>query len=379
MWRLRNVAIVSGVALGVAIAWVVTRPAMRPHTDRPNSGPAVLYARAMADRVEIMWELLGSGKARTVYRSATSRFVRRIPDEIGFLPSPDGRWMVLWETERDDETGLPVRAQWLVARLPDGKLYRLGETRRDANLLPAWEAGPVLVIMGRTGDFRWDPSTGRPRGRLPGPPANARLREYCQRYYPLGTADLPDAWANVFTPSDTPYYKRQPIEHVLLRSTGIPGMGELRVLGRQVYGFPYAAYSPDGSQFAFAHRGESTALSAADLNLRRPEGARIQIRRIPSRELLWLMDVPAVYRPSRETPWVRYNPPVEGPWTYSAVRDPRWSHDGSYFSFTVEQETETRVVVLDASDWWEVATIPNAMNAFVLPDATEARTSADAP
>jgi len=384
--RMAIVAALLAATVAAVVVWVLVRPTRGRGRGRPWTGPAILCGQVASDHVSIVWRGLGGDDPRTVYRSAAVRWGHAVPDEFGFLPSADGRWVVVWETKFRKETREALRTKWLVVSLPAGRRYRLGETFGGARLLPAWDDRAGLVLVGKGGEFRWDPEEGPPRGTLPAaiPATDAQvaLLSYCARYYPRAgsymRAALSKFQQRVRIPGDRDdqkFHRLQPPEYAVLRSSGIPGMTELRFLldypayAQSMRRFPYAAFTRDGHQFAYAYVGrpalrrQETAGEQATAS--GPRGGLIRVYSVASGEVVWTMDRPSEYRPERSPPWMKTNPPT-GPWTYVAVRDPRWSQDEKYFSFTLQEELREHVVVLETSGWREVVRIPDAANGFVL-------------
>jgi hypothetical protein len=58
------------------------------------------------------------------------------------------------------------------------------------------------------------------------------------------------------------------------------------------------------------------------------------------------------------------------------MTDPRWSDDGSYFSFTLKEESASSVVLVDALNWKEIGRLSDAENGFVVSDNPRERASA---
>jgi hypothetical protein len=176
-------------------------------------------------------------------------------------------------------------------------------------------------------------------------------------------------------PEDRIFIERQPIEYAVLRSTGIPGLGTLRgnpygpFVSRVSWRFPYAAFQAKGRVFAYAYLApRAGGQQAGDRAIKdRPLGAQVQVWDVASRSVLWHARIPSEYRPERVPKSMLTNPPT-GPWTWVEVRDPRWSTDGRYFLFTMVQERDSSVVVLNTSDWAEVRQMPDAANGFVIPN-----------
>lgn len=343
-----------------------------------RAGPYIVYAKPSEEwRTEVRCRRLESGEDRLVYISAESRWHSRVPDALGFLPSPDGGWLLVWDTQYDLESGLPDVTRWALVSLWERRTVDLGESRGEAAFLPRWEDHQHVRLIGDESAAVFDVAAGRQAGGLPmqimAGHSEEALLEYSRRYHAQDKECLSCALTRLEAESKalaSVSVRMEPDGYIVLRSSGIPGLDKLRPL-RPPWARPSAACSPDGSlvacagwwQYLPSPRDIADGAPVGDIAF----GGGLGIVEVASGTLVWHLEVAPRYLPGR-VPDYHVNPPVS-PWTSPTFRDLRWSHDGRYLSWTLHDDPSPRVIVVDTTSWREVLRIPDAMNAFVLADA----------
>jgi len=135
-----------------------------------------------------------------------------------------------------------------------------------------------------------------------------------------------------------------------------------------------ASLSPDKSNMAVADRGVQKYVARKQPFEIKKEvsGVRLRVVDLVSGKILFryqafpkAMEYPDGYPMS--------NPPRPD-WSSTYLEDLRWSPDGQYLSFTVYDDPQYKheipaVHIIDAQTWKETLCIPNAINAFILPDS----------
>ena len=380
-----------------------------PAAIAPRAGPAVVYQRypgATGPR-EILWRPLSSSTETVVLTKPEGGF--------GYLPSPDGKHLLVWETQVDPAH--PVEdfpkwftTRWFVQPLPAGPPTEVGQTAGFPLLLPFWQDNQHAELAGEV-TLRGDRELSvfdLTRGRLSRPlpvvqqdqldafnfgvahwVARTRLEAYAHQHmlpelaglYRALSASIPDGGMGEPTPGiheDLHGDLAEPPEYLLLRATGIPALSEL--IRHLDYYRPQFACAPDGSAIAYywiyQHTKDSylAAQYGADASGRAlKEGvyARVDVQYFS----------PPKHRVVAVVPW----PGALPLWPHSLIaistdarigvwpmcRDLRWSRDGRYLSFTeaLDPRSDATVKVFDTVTWTEVLSVPHAQNAFVIPDA----------
>jgi len=161
----------------------------------PNTlAASVVFARPGREGVEVVVRELQSRKSRVVF---SSRSQGGVPDDFGFLPSPNGKWLLLWDYlfwHSGGERGADL-TRWLLIHVPDGRARELGRTRGSPWLLPHWKDSQHVLLEGESGSVSFDvkavtdewpfSSTRDPQTYNNwGERAQARLLGYARRYYP---------------------------------------------------------------------------------------------------------------------------------------------------------------------------------------------------
>ena len=403
---------------------------------------ALVYGRASdTGRPDVIWQSLRLDEPRVVYESLQERSWA-ILDDLGWLPSPDGRWLYVWDAPHD-EYGLPVSRQLVLVGLPRGAVVPVGQLGGDERVLPYWQDSVQLVLATPAHETTFDverrtlteplPRWAPPIG-LPGDEESARelqvaLVDYCSRRYGDNRSCLLLALEGLESELGVMQYLRgrhgwdhcppwEPDvpEYFFLRSIGVLPLDGYR--GERAF-FPTVVCSPDGRLVARA--------GVAKIPLRRQSEsgdwesvfdieARVDVFDVASRKGVWATAVEQRGGPRKlshpdEPLW--YWPEYPRPY----FRDLRWSWDGRYLSFTLcnvpiypglpiprtfserdrpvkvlasegvagEYPWRTAVVVVDTFTWydrttaWSYLYIPGGLNAFVVPDATETAAGLDAP
>ena len=396
-------------------------------SDGPLPGHALIYAEKQGKEADprtptlynlnwqIMW-LPGAGgrPARTVYVGGPKMwFNGRLPVYFGFLPSPDGSRVCVWETHYGPpgRWEQPTETVWTMVELPGGEKRKIHSQRElDGRLHPPLYQGlsgylPVWLDNDRLqlekGDLRatYDVRTGKLSPALPAeskPPADyyeahdrdvdeetteavAWRKQYLAQYFPDDRRVLDEALRTLPTELGLMGYLRErDVSHLdarddlLLRPVGVVGLwGPWVRYDKRVW--PSIAISPDQKLVArtgVVASGKVFTLDRAWSTEKGPWGsntfeARVDVYELSSRTHLWGMSVP---RPSTSATDVSVSD--HDCW----FNDIRWSQDGRYLSFTWHQPPYgyDRVVVVDALTWREVLRVSNASNAFVAPYVAEA-------
>jgi len=370
---------------------------------------AVLYLRrARSRRYQVVWQRGQETEAgRVIYETGhlRARSVRPSlappPEGVGVLPSPDGRWVHVWETAYDG-SGASVKTVWLVVEVPTGRRLQIGEQPGGpVGYFPYWlddsrlllEKGNYATVFDvRTGlaNPRF-PAAAKPRyrwsardidvGSLGGNDDERTLawgREYVRRHYSRELHTLRSAVAAFGRDLGLSSYLRarearewpQPdaLEDLLLRPMGVVAW----VRSKQIW--PTVAISPGGEMlartaFVVTGRRQESGLSG-DQFLGYAFDARLDVYALPGGQRLWGKSAHQPWAQPRDTAMYlgRHGlASVADVW----FQDPRWSSDGRYLSFTTRDESprKTTVSVLDSSTWQVVLRIPDATDAFVVPVA----------
>jgi len=243
--------------------------------------------------------------------------------------------------------------------------YVLHSFREFLNALPAQSAPPADYYEAHDRDVDGDTEA-----------AVAWRREYLLRHFPGDLEVLEQTLRSPHAELGIAGY-RQPrgaskpetLDDLVLRPMGVVGLwGRWVRWDKRVW--PSLAISPDHRLIARA----GVLRTGQVFELRRwwntedgPKAvntfdARVDVYELSSRRRLWGISVP---RQSTGSTDISVDP--QECW----FSDIRWSRDGRYLSFTWHQPPYgyDSVSVIDASTWREVLRVPNASNAFVVPDA----------
>ena len=374
--------------------------------EEPLPGHALVYAEKQGKEAnprtptlyDLSWNVVwlpgaGGGPARTVYVGGPKMsFSGRLPVHFGFLPSPDGYRVLVWETlyEPEGTWDKPLKTVWTIVELPEGKPHLLHVQRGLVGYLPIWlneynlqlgKGNVVAIFDARTGllspDLPSESTAAATHDReIDGEnkAAVAWRREYLAQRLPgdrevldeaLRTLPIQLALATYLRERGFPYPDTQ--DDLLLRPMGVVGLwGPWIRYDKRVW--PSIAISPDhkliaragviGSGEVLSLRGFGKGGKAERANTFE---ARVDVYEVSSRRHLWGISVP---RPSTTSTDFSVS---HGECWFS---DLRWSEDRRYLSFTWHQAPYGYdwVSVVDSSTWREVLRVSNASNAFVVPD-----------
>jgi hypothetical protein len=316
---------------------------------------------------------------------------------VGFLPSPDGRWLHVWETIMGGQDNSPLTTQWFAVELLTGRRLQIGEQPGRVGFLPYWLDDHRLLLERGDQSTIFDVRDGRLTRPLPVMPAvpesPGRWREryidskwpgdtlavswrvaYIQRHYASDLERLSYALAKLESElAVSPYLhlREYPCadlpEDLLLRP-----MGVVLLSGPSGKGdWPSVALSPDGRYLAraavlpigVAPAGRAGSASSQMRTFR----ARVDVFDLSSGERVWAAIIPRdlkqqgdVFRGLRGT-------------SAASFRGLRWSRDGRYLSFGIPAMINGRhaisETVLERGSWKEIARIPDAYDTFVVPVA----------
>jgi hypothetical protein len=428
-----------------------------PDTGPPSARYAVVYTHQVEHGpLEIRWkELLSAeyvgvvGSSGDTAQSARHKLTSAHPprsvytvlspsaywgsESLRYLPSPDGRWLYVWETRYAEDGWRPLGATLSVVRLPEGEVVKVAEPKEGVPL-PRWEDSRHLVLETDTGSSVFDVAERKLTGPLPSwaPKASTGssdegerrwqtwLAGYWAMRYPAATKCLHAALRSLRGELGVESHLREraePPEMLTIRPSGI-----VRFQSR--YGeellYPSVACSPDGQWIARAW-----VFSTPPFKKRNEQGkwvsrqgaqARIDVYNLPRRKLAWSTSmVWPVYEAPEGSRLPTYNPQYLEP----RFSDLRWGGKSRFLSYTAcslprpwgvpmevrylwerdlrvywewegqERETPTTaVVVVDGGKaWnspgalgeavfdWTYLYIPDASSAFVIPVWEESQLS----
>jgi hypothetical protein len=337
---------------------------------------AVIYVSHVLGTNRIAHQTLALPAPRTLVRLTDAS---SIPDSTGFLPSPDGQWLMVWEPDPSATKEGRTPTQWLVIRVRDGKSWQLGQTDTPSLLLPRWTDATHVVLEGDTTSATFDTKKQKlltPLPRWQGPDEGRRARTekrllvFCRRDK-VGTQAFLKAWPTVekeLQVNDLSPNPTEPKEFVLLRNFGIPGMGIIRqqdhsAIMRGMNRLPRVVMNPDGTRLA-----ASFVTNIQTGNVWQWADACLDVFDIASGKSLWHTIIPARdwQRPANDPNIDITSVP---PHTSPEYRDLRFSADGKYLSYTTIAETgndDRTVHVIDTTKWQEIVSIPKAEEAFVV-------------
>ena len=388
--------LVSGTAL-----WLVNqRRAVLPRLQA-----AIVYVCEI-DRRSVVAHLTASGSHPQLLRDYPLQrdlFGARegVPDVVGILPSPDGSWLLAWGPVPAESTPLGRRrglsTEWIAICLRDGSVVKLTEAEDDwrvsRSLLPYWAGETRLVLEGSDGAWVFDLEGGAEPGVVAateqvvsaeqrGGTGAERLVKYLVRHYAEEREAYLAAVERLRGPlgmeGSRQWKRRWPLwreEWPYLLTLGIPvGLALREPTAGWMTGWPRVeiSCSPDERWVARADQGISRRLKRRDPPGRAlVRGARLDVLEVSSGRRIWgtqALPTPTGYIPGH----LRiggFPPPAL--WNSPQFWDVRWSRDGRYLSFTLYDAPGPSVIVMDAKTWKEVLRIPNAMDAFVLPEPKE--------
>lgn len=135
----------------------------------------VLCVRKRQGALQIVAQPLGSNTSYVLYSQNLAGHIPGVPDQLGFLPSPDGRRLLVWSVKRWDRYGQPAATEWSMIEVHSAEAQSLGVTTGEARLLPHWTGGNQLVLTGHGEDASIDSDEAGAAPRLPDPvlPENA--------------------------------------------------------------------------------------------------------------------------------------------------------------------------------------------------------------
>ncbi len=318
----------------VLSAFVVELPA---NADPTQPKPAVIYTTSDWEHgTRIVWQ---------EFQSQTTHIVRKLVWLGGFLPSPDGQWIVIWdEIPRRDQQG-PAKA-WEAVRLRDAKVVSLGIAEGSGDLLPYWISATSLRLEAKHARVAFSTMTEKLSGPLSQPMKIAGESEetwwkqqlelslsYAWNYYPSQTRiflkmyDKLDAEMNIGEYESERGRNRERKEFMLLRCLGIPGMTQQNY-GRVKSGLsqvPRVAVSPDSRLIACSYIYNSNGVP--DKGFYRAD-AQLMVFDVSSGKRIWRATIPS-------QDWKRVAPPPDyNQWPTLAVyctaiprpsMEPRWA------------------------------------------------------
>jgi len=373
---------------------------------------AVVFARKcfVEDRVygwQVMWQPgTHTSQQRVVYETAPTRGLVRIPSRLGYLPSPDGRWLLVWETTYPPETPDVLTTTWTAVTLPTGEHVAIAAMQGLAGAFPHWLDDHQVVLEKAGESAVFDVALRRLTGKLPErqePTQTAERdvdddnvsaawrQQFLKRYFQpqlecaRGAAATPQLDLRRFLqPREFP--DADTVEAFLLRP-----MGLVQVVGymERKESWPSLAVAPNCGMIARAavlpvglamidyDSGEHTMGTVV-----RPELAVYDFR---SGKQLWrersrLWSGPQASDVGVELPGDAWEP---------SYRDIRWSGDGRYLSFTRHNNIDEHgrltdsTAVVDSTTWTRELRLWDVTNAFVVPNAEQmptgetTRTNAD--
>jgi len=347
---------------------------------------AVIYARpCQVDRthwsVEIIWQSLSTaGQPRVLYKAAPTDMVIAVPSAFGLLPSPGGRFLLVWESTWKEKGGTWLRTTWKVLSLPDGKVMSVAEVPGFRGFLPYWlddqrlllERGPESTVF----DLRTRRFSKPLPPRIPAlvtmayrdvesddTVARGWRHDYLQRHYARDCRSLPAVLSRLGGDLGVCAYLRardypemDTEDDLLIRPLGIVDLAHL-LSGKDAW--PSIAFSPKGGLVARAgvlvNRPPREATGVGGFE------ARVDVWRVSTGEHVWGQGMSTRFAPGDDVA-------VTSPGHHGGFfAHPRWSPDERYFSFTTCTGLGTSgIVVLDAATWRERLQVPNALNAFVV-------------
>src|SRR4030042_2011128 len=114
---LHSISFVTVVLFAVCGSLLLGCGAVTPEGPQPSAVPsfrndrALVYVERKANNIQVMWRAFTSPERHVLYRSKQEEQAPDIPAEFGFLPSPGGRWVLVWDVIRDPSPRAVV-TQW---------------------------------------------------------------------------------------------------------------------------------------------------------------------------------------------------------------------------------------------------------------------------
>ncbi|NIM06826.1 MAG: hypothetical protein GTO55_09820 [Armatimonadetes bacterium] len=378
-------------SLTVVMASCGRNAALQPSPPIEAPIPAgIVYAHYTEQGTEILWRKPMALDEVVLYASSSWGI---IPDELGYLPSPDGKWLLVWDTEESysHQDGDQSTTRWLVIRLTDGKQLEIGKVPGKAWLLPYWQDSGHIALMGEIEEktvfdveteqlCRPLPQGGRRESDAAASKASEnRLVSYCQDYHPKDWKYLQLAISGLEKQLElSDYYShlfvaKEPREYLILRTLGIPSCGLLQPqCGGRHFKAPRVAFSPDYSVIARSYAWQSEPAKQRSGSVAREKaigsGVHLEIFEVGSGKRVWSIGFASKPRVLPKG-WPFINPPPL-PFTTPEIWDTRFSADGRYLSFTTSDEDVGSgyiVRIVDTANWQEVLRLSDATNAFVIP------------
>jgi len=335
--------------------------------------------------------------ARVVYEAAPG--YGGLMDGFGFLPSPGGRWLHVWETVVGPEHGAQ-KTRWFVIELATGRHISVGEQPGRTGLLPYWLDDDRLCLEKGRESAVFNARTGELTGPLPTVLASIERPDQGERY--IDSLQPRDAyafeWRRVYVERHyatemkglrssldrlgtawgvTPYRTAkwpdaESPETFLLRPLGVVRLYGWRSLKTN---WPSVAVSPLGDLIARSamvrpgmihSSAPASSERAAPGNPRGVFRARLDVYDLPLGNWVWGTEIPGdLTRTDSDVFWDFPN--ATDPW-FGAIR---WSSDGWYLSFTssvtLNGQRTANATVVDTRTWQQVLTLPDARNLFVVP------------
>ena len=366
-------------------------------------GRAIIYARKeVLNRNDIRWKVLWQPTGRLVpprivHQTAPTNLVfSEMPRDFGFVPSPDGTRLCLWEPSgyQEREATIPGGTSWRLITVPEGKTLDLGDSAPGLGYLPFWLNDTTLVL--ERGDDTviyqvakpaaaqqlgtphalgvWDRrDVDRDDGSKEAIMAAEWRRAYIDGHYRKQAECLRSTLprlgqalglAAYLRPRDYP--TPDTLDNMLLRPMGIVALWGYRDSKRC---WPSVAVSEDCRLMARAGvlvTGSTTRISGTTGQREQANTMAVQLDAydVPTGKRLWGTRMPWPYT-VRDDVVVLPGGRGSGQW----YTDLRWSPDARYLSFTHHDDAgqHDSVTVIDRAGWTEVVRIPNATNAFLIP------------
>jgi hypothetical protein len=349
----------------------------------------------------IYYRTLTGPAARRVYQPA--RPARSPSVRAGYLPSPDGQWLLVWETPAKEDGTYGDRTWWRLVSVPRGEVTDIDQTPGPPWLLPYWQDARHLLFQGEVAlnDAAASSAVYDLDSRQLSRPLSAlreatpqysrsirdwldrtRLTLYAQQHYLSELAALGRTlWAVPGEATRLSAYlwdlpHADPPEYLLLRNLGLP-LGTEMSLARGGYSDAFAprvAPAPDGTTAAVSVIREGAAPGGPGVREGYgPLGACLDVLFLGSEGQF------GTARQLRTVRWSRDDvplgklalpPPVPTHGIFQAAfADLRWSADGRYLVYGLYAAGASTVSVVDAQSWKEVLTIEHASSAFPMPAA----------
>jgi len=374
-------------------------------TGEVPSAQAVIYARKrVLNRNDIQWQIVWQAGGRPAGQrvvhetSPTNLVFCEMPRNFGYLPSPGGSWLCVWEPSgyRARDPTVPGRTTWRLVKVPQGEAFEIAESAQGVAYLPHWLDDRTLLLERGKDALTYELGKLRPSQRLPaaagvsgdwtqrdveveqrsepGAVATEWRRAYIDDHYRRQAECLRSAWPRLDQVLGLSAYLRprqypipDTLDNMLLRPMGVAALWGFSATKRA---WPSIAVSPDCQVVARA----GVFVSGSTLR-RSVTGRPEQANRMEARLDVYDLATTAHLYGAR-TPWpytttddvaVLPGPRGQERW----YTDLRWSRDARYLSFTWHEDSgkDDSVTILDSATWKETLHIPGGSNAFVVPMA----------